>query len=36
VQVYGVGGKTVTYQLRPNAADDLGNRLRSYLTPSDE
>jgi len=36
VQVYDVGGKTVTYRLRPNAADDLGNRLRSYLTPSDE
>ncbi len=36
VQVYGVGGRTVTYQLRPNAADDLGNRLRAYLTPSDE
>ncbi len=34
VRVYDVGGKTATYQLRPDAADDLGNRLRSYLTPS--
>jgi len=36
VRVNDVGGKTVTYQLRPDAADDLGNRLRAYLTPSDE